>query len=182
VKKAGLDFSVVNVVATTKVGQPINLNALNTRKNFFYDPDVYRCGYIKDQKMKGKVSIFPSGKLISIGTKKESDAINDLKHVAKLLERANHIKHTNVGVKIQNIVAIADLDKTIDLTRLATNVVSAVYEPEQFPGAIIKLDELSNVTVLVFGSGKLVLLGLKNLKHLKQLSKHIIEIVGPYQR
>jgi transcription initiation factor TFIID TATA-box-binding protein len=173
-KNTNHDFAVVNLVATTNMGQPIDLNALNMLPNIFYDPDVYHCAYIKDQNMKGKVSIFASGKLISIGTKNERAAIGDLKHVVKLLKKAGFIRRRRIKVEFQNLVVTVNLNKSIDLKKLQGSVASVIYEPEQFPAAIYKPDKSSSTTILVFASGKLVLLGIKSSKSLNKLVKHVV--------
>ena len=178
VKDTSHDFAIVNVVATTNVGQPIDLNALDTLPNIFYDPDVYHCAYAKDRNMKGKVSIFATGKLISIGTKKERDAANDLKHAVMLLKKAGLIKKTKIKIELQNLVVMANLNKSINLTKLLSSVAGVIYEPEQFPGAIYKPDKSSSTTVLVFASGKLVLLGMKSTKSLNKLVRRVVGTIG----
>jgi len=112
--------------------------------------------------MEGKVSIFPSGKMISIGTKSVDKAIKELKFVAKTLNTS--LKTTP---KIQSIVATADLSASIDLQSFLNQIQKekqfhAIYEPEQFPEAIKKFEVVqgTTATVLLFSSGKLVRVGL----------------------
>jgi len=38
----------------------------------------------------------------------------------------------------------------------------AIYEPEQFPGAILRLKEPFKTSMLIFASGKVVITGLKS--------------------
>lgn len=180
IKDTSHDFAIVNVVATASLGQPIDLNAVNTLPNIFYDPDVYHCAYIKDRNMKGKVSIFATGKLISIGTKKERDAANDLKHAVKLLKKAGLVKQTKIKIELQNLVVMANLNKSIDLTKFVSSAPGVIYEPEQFPGAIFKPDKSSSTTVIVFASGKLVLLGMKSSKSLDKLVRHVVRTIRKY--
>jgi len=130
--------------------------------------------------MKGKVSIFASGKLISIGTKKEKDAIDDLEYVVRRLKRADIIKRVDIKIKIQNLVAMVNFNNPINLTMLANDIPDVVFEPEQFPGAIYHLDTSLGVTVLIFSSGKLVLLGMKSSKLINQLVKHVVKLIRKY--
>ena len=177
VKDTSCDFAIVNVVATADLRQQIDLNALSRLKNISYDPDVYHCAYVKDRNMKGKISIFASGKLISIGTKKEKDATKDLEYVVRRLEKADVIKRTAIHIKIQNVVALVNLSKSINLTRFANDTPSVIYEPEQFPGAIYNLDNSLGVTALFFVSGKVVLLGMRSSKSINKLVKRVVELV-----
>ena len=63
-------------------------------------------------------------------------------------------------LKIQNIVASANLGGTIDLERSAYVLGKTMYEPEQFPGLIYRMDD-PKVVILLFASGKLVCTGAK---------------------
>jgi len=73
--------------------------------------------------------------------------------------------------KIRNIVAVASLDVVVDFERITSLTdLEATYEPEQFPGAILRL-HLANekiATILLFASGKLVCLGMKNLDDIRE--------------
>ena len=60
-------------------------------------------------------------------------------------------------IQIQNIVATISLQETIPLAKLA-NFPKAEYNPKQFPGLVLKLENPS-ATALVFASGALVLTG-----------------------
>ena len=52
------ELSVVNIVATTELGQLVDLDALGNADGFQYDSTIYHCAYLKDEKTTGKVSIF----------------------------------------------------------------------------------------------------------------------------
>jgi len=58
---------VANVVATAELGQTIELRRLVNVPGFLYDSAIYYCAYLEDNKTKGKISIFSSGKMIRIG-------------------------------------------------------------------------------------------------------------------
>ncbi|MDJ0271634.1 MAG: TATA box-binding protein, partial [Aigarchaeota archaeon] len=63
-------------------------------------------------------------------------------------------------IEIQNIVASIDLHGRIDLERAATTLENVMYEPEQFPGLIYRMNS-PKVVILMFASGKLVCTGAK---------------------
>lgn len=166
-------LAIVNVVATANLRQEVDLDAVSKLPNVLYDFDIYPCAYFKDETMKGKVSIFGSGKMISIGTMSESDAFADLNHVAQTLWEAEIIKPTSLDLKIRNIVATLDLGRPIDLERLTHQLKGIVYEPEQFPGAIYRPSSGKDVSALIFASGKIVLAGIRSGKLVPILAKQI---------
>ena len=63
------------------------------------------------------------------------------------------IKH-----EIVNMVAAAELGTSVNLIDLAVALPDVEFEPEQFPGAIVRLSEPKS-TLLVFGNGKIVCTG-----------------------
>lgn len=66
-----------------------------------------------------------------------------------------------INFKIENIVASANLNVELDLYGIAREVDNVEYEPEQFPGAILKLKE-PKTSLLLFKNGKLICTGAKS--------------------
>lgn len=153
---------IVNVVATASLEQKVDFSRITQAKEVLYDSDVYggSVAYFKTSKMKGRVSIFSSGKLISVGTTSEETAFKELELAMESLSQARLIKKTKIVPKIQNIVASADFGLSVNLEKLSENM-RAIYEPEQFPGAILRINKPNKACVLVFASGKAVITGFK---------------------
>ena len=86
--------------------------------------------------MLGKVIVFSTGKMISVGTKTVEAAVHDLEHAAERLVCLGLAARSLAKFSTQNIVATADLEQDINLEKIAIAVPGAVYEPEVFPGAI----------------------------------------------
>jgi len=63
-------------------------------------------------------------------------------------------------IQIRNIVASVVLGGFIDLEKTTYSLERTMYEPEQFPGLIYRMDE-PKVVILIFSSGKLVCTGAK---------------------
>jgi len=59
---------------------------------------------------------------------------------------------------VVNIVALGNLNGTLDLYELASVIPNMEYEPEQFPGAILKFKE-PKVSMLLFKNGKVICSG-----------------------
>jgi TATA-box binding protein (TBP) (component of TFIID and TFIIIB) len=175
-------IEVVNVVATATLDHPVDLESLHELfpHEVIYHREIYggRVAYFKSRDMKGKVSIFRSGKMISVGTRSEEEAGRELLSVANVLSREG-IAKLKSKPEIRNVVMIADLGFKPDLeaTLKAIYVVEGakiIYEPEQFPGMIIRLPECSRATILLFSSGKMVCAGLKNQMEIHPLLTTLI--------
>jgi len=171
------EIEIVNVVATADLEQPVDLVEISKLPYMIYNPEKYggRVAYLKTPAMKGKVSIFFSGKLISVGTKSPEQSQKDLDVTVKLLVSEGSIKPVNIDAKLRNIVAVQNIGTTVDLEEMAL-IVNSIYEPEQFPGLILRQD-IPKVTYLVFSSGKIVIAGSKSLEDLDKAASKIKEII-----
>jgi len=78
-------------------------------------------------------------------------------------------------IKIENIVATVTLDQKLDLNAIARSVPNIEYDPEEFPGLILRL-ESPRLTALIFNSGKMVVTGAKSTQMLIKGFKHIMRI------
>ncbi len=64
-------------------------------------------------------------------------------------------------IEIVNVVASATIEQSLDLDDITKKFPSVEYDPEQFPGAIFRLQN-PNTTTLLFSSGKMVYTGGKS--------------------
>jgi TATA-box binding protein (TBP) (component of TFIID and TFIIIB) len=126
--------TIVNVVATASLNQPMDFEELRRYGEIFHDSDVYsgRVAYFKTKQMQGRVSIFSSGKMISVGTKNETQAQKELQLAKQFLVEKGLIKEVTLEPKTQNIVATVDFEQPLNLEELSQKT-RAIYEPEQFP-------------------------------------------------
>ena len=67
----------------------------------------------------------------------------------------------------------------MNLERLAQDY-KVIYEPEQFPGGIFKMEGLVRVTVLIYASGKAVIAGFKSSKDIVPLVQKLEDIIKAY--
>lgn len=77
-------------------------------------------------------------------------------------------------IKIQNIVASADLEHDIPLIKLAEALPNTEYNPEQFPGLVMRIKE-PKTSALIFSSGKIVCTGAKSIAKVKLALEAIIK-------
>ncbi len=127
-----------------------------------YDPKVYNCAYIKSPDMYAKVSVFPSGKMISAGTTDTKRANHDLNAVVRYLRKSRLVGNVRTAVAVRNLVGLFDLGQPIDIKAIVSDFSHIIYEPEQFPGAIFRPLSTPGVTILLFASGKCVIAGARD--------------------
>jgi TATA-box binding protein (TBP) (component of TFIID and TFIIIB) len=130
--------------------------------------------------MKGKVSIFPSGKMISVGTRSESQAHKELKLAARFLVERGFARPIRLTFKTQNMVISVNFRKSLSLERLS-ETAKAIYEPDQFSGAIIRYEKPHRTSILVFASGKAVITGLKNSTQIKPTIEKLRQLIESNQ-
>jgi len=98
--------------------------------------------------------------MVCTGAKSEKESKRAVMKVVRELKKSGIIIIGKPELKIQNIVASANLAGLIDLERSAYTLGRTMYEPEQFPGLIYRMD-VPKVVILLFASGKLVCTGAK---------------------
>jgi transcription initiation factor TFIID TATA-box-binding protein len=76
-------------------------------------------------------------------------------------------------IKIENVVASASLGVKIKLENLVANMDGIEYEPEQFPGLVLRMKD-PKAAALVFSSGKIVCTGAKSPKDAKIVIAKIV--------
>ena len=80
------------------------------------------------------------------------------------------------STKIENTVATVILDQTLDLNLIESRVPNVTYQPDQFPGLILRLEK-PKTTALIFKSGKMVVTGAKSTEQLIEAVKRIIKLL-----
>ena len=167
--------------ATSELGQPVDLSEVSQIRNTIFDQEIYggRVAYLKKPGMYGKVTIFPSGKLISVGTHSIEEAETDLQETADTLHESGLIRKVKLKAKLRNLVAVL-ITKPLSLEDFAFET-RAIYEPEQFPAAILKIGAPER-TFLIFNSGKIVLPGIISMDDLDQAVEQITSILEEVEK
>ena len=154
-------IDIQNVVLSVNLNQKIDLNAVV--KGFpgvDYRPEQFPGLVFRLKRPKTATLIFNSGKMVCTGARSEKDARHAVLTVIKELKAGGIIITTKPELKTQNIVASVSLGGRIDLEQVVTKLAKTMYEPEQFPGLVYRMDE-PRVVMLIFASGKLVCTGAK---------------------
>jgi len=173
---ASESIQVENVVASSDIGQELDLETLaNDLVASDYNPDNFPGLVYRMQEPKAAALIFRSGKVVCTGAKSIDDVTTAVHLVFDELRALGVQAVESPQIEIQNIVSSADLGHTLNLNAIAIGLglENIEYEPEQFPGLVYRLDEPS-VVALLFGSGKLVITGGKELAD-AELALEVIE-------
>jgi transcription initiation factor TFIID TATA-box-binding protein len=152
---------IQNIVASAALNQRISLKYVVQKfPHAEYSPRVFPGLVFRLKKPKTATLIFETGKMVCTGAKSEKEAVQAVTKVAKELKTHGIPIMNKPVVNIQNIVASAELGGEIDLESLVYKLKRVMYEPEQFPGAVFRMDD-PKVVFLIFSAGKLVCVGAK---------------------
>ncbi len=155
------EISIVNVVATAALDHTIDLDGIT--KSFpraEYRPEQFPGLVFRIKKPKTATLIFHSGKMVCTGAKSSAQAVKAVDKVVKELKSHGIIIIGRPKTQVQNIVASASLGGKVDLEKVTYQLEKTIYEPEQFPGLIYRMDQ-PKVVILIFSTGKLVVTGAK---------------------
>ncbi|BES82097.1 TATA-box-binding protein [Pyrodictium abyssi] len=167
--------NIENIVATVSLDQTLDLRMIERSiLTVEYNPDQFPGLVYRLDSPKVTALIFKSGKMVVTGAKSTHDLIEAVKKIVRNLKKHGIQIYGRPKVQIQNIVASANLNVCVDLERAALTLENSMYEPEQFPGLIHRMDE-PRVVLLIFSSGKMVITGAKREEEVYEAVNRIYE-------
>ncbi|MFX0100346.1 MAG: hypothetical protein ACFFCS_12260 [Candidatus Hodarchaeota archaeon] len=128
------------------------------------------------------VLLFKNGKIIFTGEKD----VSKLRVVSTEFERIlnesmNMGDSIEIELIIQNMVAMTRCHHFIDLEDMCLNCCDIIYEPEQFPAAILKRNGKRGV-FLIFSNSKIICLGLKSREDIDREMEAFLDVLYPFAR
>lgn len=97
------------------------------------------------------------------------------KIAAKKTKAKNKTESGKIHVEIVNIVVSGQVDQDkIPLEKMAATLPNTEYNPEQFPGLVLRIRE-PKTSALIFNSGKIVCTGARNMEKVDQAMVKIVE-------
>lgn len=123
------------------------------------------------------IILFRNGKLIMTGIKKQKRIPIIKEKIIDRLAKAE-IKFSEFNIKIQNLVVMSQLKRLINLEMACLTLTNCLYEPEQFPAAIVKPP--TGGTFLIFSNSKIIGLGMKDIKMVKNSLRSLIQNIFDY--
>ena len=156
-------MKIVNIVATAILDEPLDLKQVHENLPGSKFPKAgspwlqYRL-----QPENYYATFYKSGKFLITGVT-SPDVIRPIADRIISILKKNAISVNIVEIRIHNFVVVDTIGKEIQFDKILASLkdVDIEYEPEQFPGMIIKEGGHS---FLLFGSGKIILTGVKNIE------------------
>ncbi|HIH16812.1 MAG TPA: TATA-box-binding protein [Candidatus Diapherotrites archaeon] len=153
-------------------------NLAITIPNIEYEPEQFPGAILKLKEPKVSMLLFKNGKVICSGASNEKEIVLGVMKASKLIhEIQKNVKiQKDPEYQVVNLVATANLNTTLDLFKTAMSLDNVEYEPEQFPGAILRIND-PKLTLLLFKNGKLICAGAKKEEFLKKGLKKAAELI-----
>ena len=168
---------IENIVATVILENTLDLNLIEARiPDVDYNPDQFPGLVYRLQSPKITALVFKSGKMVVTGAKSVKQLVWAVKTILKKFITKGIAIQGRPQIQIQNIVASANLNVLVDLEKAAFVLPHSMYEPEQFPGLIYRMEK-PRVVLLIFSSGKMVITGAKREEEVHEAVKNIFDIL-----
>ncbi len=125
--------------------------------------------------VRASMLVFSSGNCVITGTRSEEKLRKAVERFIEILKKCGYELPGEPELKIQNIVASADIGRKLNLDLIAlSGGYQVIYEPEIFPGCIYRDEELK-VVLLLFRSGKVVCTGARSIDHVKKVLRKLYD-------
>ncbi len=179
--KNEIRVTIQNVVASVDLHVKINLEkaaqVLMRSCEISYIPEQFPGLVVKSLNPRTSALVFSSGKMVITGAKSAEEIEYTVKTLREKLEDAvtrRYRRNKEPQITIQNIVASGNLGKKINLEIAALLLDNSMYEPEQFPGLIYRMEDPKTV-LLLFQSGNTVCTGAKKEEYVYEAVKKVKE-------
>ena len=83
---------------------------------------------------------------------------------------------SNLDYKIENVVAtvVVEITEKIDLHQIARKYAEVEYNPERFPGLVMRIEK-PRATILIFSTGKMVVTGLRKAAEAPRVVEKVVK-------
>ena len=83
---------------------------------------------------------------------------------------------TDLDYKIENVVAtvVVEITEKIDLNQIARRHADVEYNPERFPGLVMRIEK-PRATILIFSTGKMVVTGLRQASEAERVVDKVVK-------
>lgn len=83
---------------------------------------------------------------------------------------------TDLDYKIENVVAtvVVEITEKIDLNQIARRHAEVEYNPERFPGLVMRIEK-PRATILIFSTGKMVVTGLRKASEADRVVEKVVK-------
>lgn len=155
--------TIENIVAVSNIDQELDVARVGADlPNGTYNAEQFPGVICRLSTTSATMLIYRSGAIISTGANNMQDVEDGYRELFTQLRDLGVAVTKEPSISVENLVSSADLETSLNLNALAIGLglEDIEYEPEQFPGLVYRLEELS-VVILLFSSGKLIITGAK---------------------
>jgi len=160
------EMLMITVILNTKISKSIEDIVLSICIDFETEltsiKDIYKALYDKD--------------FDSFSDEEQSD----IEKISRILRMKIKEFHKKIRIldsqKFTKVIfkGSMEIEKKLDLTQIAQGIQDAEFNPERFPGLVMKIEK-SNATILMFSDGKLMITDLENPSELDLVVDIIME-------
>lgn len=168
-------LTVFNVVSNFTVGDFVDIEIQVELFNARLDKKVFPACVSSCMNSGTKNSFFKSGQIIIAGAKSYYHALLAAQMCAMKLRRDFGFPYRIYNFQIKNIVCSSNLGFAIDLDLFyQMKKANAYFDQENFGGLnyVLKKDDWK-VTITAFDQGAIVVTGIKNIQHMKQIEDEL---------
>ena len=103
-------------------------------------------------------------------------AEDEIKDEKQELEEEDYDFESNLDYKIENVVAkvVVEITEKIDLNIIARKHPEVEYNPERFPGLVMRIEK-PRATILIFSTGKMVVTGLRKAAEAPKVVEKVVK-------
>ena len=153
---------IQNIVSTVNLDCKLDLRSMALKTlNSEYNPRRFNALIMRIRHPKTTALMFASGKMVCTGAKTEDDSRIAARKYARIVQKLGFPARFK-DFRIENIVASCDINHPLRLEKFiyTKHAMYSRYEPEAFPGLIYRMAK-SKIVMLIFVSGKVVIVGAK---------------------
>ncbi|MDD5417915.1 MAG: TATA-box-binding protein [Candidatus Nanoarchaeia archaeon] len=173
-------YTIQNVVASASLFVKVPLEKVAKKlTNTEYNPEQFPGLVIRLEQPKISALIFSSGRIVVTGAKSKAMVEEAVEEIKKELKKVEIETTKKPEIEIQNVVASGDIGMKLNLNKLAFQLETSEYEPEQFPGLVYKVPK-SHITFLLFGTGRIVCTGAKTKKEVKDEVEKLVKTLKKF--
>ncbi len=163
-----IPYKIVNIIASMNIGERFHLQEVHeVLKNSEYDPEFYHALKYKNKNPKVTILVHKKGKIIFCGAKSEEEIKIAKENFFFDLKTIGYHPQNN-PIHIDNLVLIGNLNKEMNLDKIAISRDGTQYEPEIFPGLFLR-NVNPKFTAILFKSGKFSVTGINEKKQIPQI-------------
>jgi transcription initiation factor TFIID TATA-box-binding protein len=173
-----IEYEICSIVSSCKLATNLDREQIALALNAEYFPDqnipflVYKPKYTK-----AKVMVYRTGTIVIAGERSFGTLGQTQSRILKDLEQLGYSTELSRPWKIGNIVAKVDTGVRVPVKELVLTLLGdAEYEPETFPGVLIR-PKLGKTVLLFFANGKVIITGTKSKGELKEAVQLATEIL-----